>query len=513
MLRKFPFAVLAVGAAMVLAYLIDDNLGVAWPTNVVRNWQEFGFLNLHGQLVANSGGFEVAQNPKVYGGMSPVCLYPAFFATQLFSWTGLDTLSFQILLAAVVFWASWRLLGRDNFALMAAGVAILCPGYLRWPKILDPNTLAALPVLPYAVLVLAILKKPKMTPTLAGALIVLTLAFMSLNWTTAWVCAPCVFMFLAIPGLNRRALGTLIAVMVVAIPLVVVGSFAAKYGHHGPGAAGSNSMAVHSSASSGGLLSIIAGYTWGSGGYGNGTSTAHLFLRLAFTNIVGLLPLWLICLYALIDSIRAGRRVSGLVFVPLAFAVLNMIIMRNYFCHHPWMAGPVLLVGVVFSLAVLRISPVADTASGSDKMPLKIVYGAGLVCFVYGFAVLMFFRANESDLLSLVKLVRQHTARSDTIAILKSDSVTSPLVDRLDEPLDRHVIEVDNINDLANQGHAVILSAIQLNDSPTLIAQSAAASQSWLTRVADWFNHSISHRRAGDRIELPGVFYLYAPRR
>src|SRR5471030_1823827 len=109
------FLILAViGCSAWLQYLIDDGLGIGWPQNVVRNWQQFGLFSLHGKLVTNPGGFEAAANPDVYKGMSPVCLYPAYFATQIFSWTGLGTMSFHILLALAVFWAIWNLLGRDN---------------------------------------------------------------------------------------------------------------------------------------------------------------------------------------------------------------------------------------------------------------------------------------------------------------------------------------------------------------------------------------------------------------
>ena len=131
-----------------LQYLFDDGLGIGWPSDAVRNWQQFGFSNLHGQLVTNPGGFEVAASPNIYKGMSPVCLYPAYFITRFFAWTGLDTMAFQIVMSLLVFWAIWNLLGRDNFALFVAAVAIFCPGYSRWLKILDPNVITVLFGLP-----------------------------------------------------------------------------------------------------------------------------------------------------------------------------------------------------------------------------------------------------------------------------------------------------------------------------------------------------------------------------
>jgi hypothetical protein len=210
-----------------------------------------------------------------------------------------------------------------------------------------------------------------------------------------------------------------------------------------------------------------------------------------------------------VRQIHAGRRLSWLIFAPLALTLANLAVMRNYFGHHPWMAGPVLAVGVIFSLAILRNSAMSEASGVSEGMPLKAAYAVVLVSFIYGFAVLTFFRANETELLMLIKLVRQHTARSDTILILKTDSDTAMLADRFDEPLDRHVIVVDNPNVPANGSRRVILSSVKFSDSLPLLAASESDSRSWLTHITDWFNRSISHRRPGDRLELANAYYLY----
>jgi hypothetical protein len=501
MLRRLLFFVIVIMAAMVLSYLVDDNLGWGWPTNVIRNWQDFGFFNLHGKLVANAGGFQATTHPDVYKGMSPISLYPVFFATKLFGWTGLGISSFHLILLLGIFWGSWKLLGQKNWGLLVAALAILCPGCLRWSKIIDPNAISVLPVIPYAVIVLAILKKIKFTPGLAAGLIVLTFAFMSLNWTTAWVCGPLIFLLLGMPGLNRRGLITLIGVMVIGVPLVAAASFAAKVSG---GAAGSGAFQP---------LRVIAGYTWGSGGYGEGTGTGRAFLRLAFVNGIGLFPLWLIFIFAIARRFRSGAKFSWIMFAPLALTVADIVIMRNYFAHHPWMAGPVLVVGVIFSLVLLRISASGQPPNASESVSFQIIVGVALLCFVYGFAVMTFFRVNEIRLLTLVRLVREHTARSDSLIVLKTDSGTVPLVDRLVEPLDRRVVLVDNVKEIAEESHWVILSPVELNGPWALAAQSDASSRSWLTDVADWFNHSISKRAPGDRLELSQTYYLYTRHR
>ncbi len=488
---KIIFFLGVIAGAMLLSYLIDDNLEIAWPTNVLRNWQEYGLMNLHGQLVYSVGGYQALDHPQIYKGMSPVFLYPVFFATKIFSWAGLDSLVFHILLMLAVLWAIWNLVGRNHFALLAAAVTVLCPGYLRWPKDFDPGALSVLPALPYAVIVLWILRKPKLTPAGASALVVLTLAMISTNWTSVWICGPCVFLFWGMPGLNRRGVILLILVIAIGIPAIGGVSVAAKYG------AMVHSGEAHSSG-------VLAGYTWGNNSYGQGLTTGRAVVRLTFANGIGLLPLWLVLVYAMMRRVRSGG-FSWLMLMPLVAAAGNLVVMRNYFGHHPWMAGPVLVVGAVFTLALLRAG-----AREEAEVPFKVIPPLAVGCFLYGFVVLLFLRANETELLSLVKLVRQHTARSDTLVVEKSDSATAPLALRLDEILDRHIIVADNLQDLAGQeGHYVILSSVKRDDSLPLIAQSQAESQSLLTKVGGWFNRTIAKRNRGDRLDLSESYFLY----
>ena len=105
-------------------YLIDDGMGISWPQNVLRNWQESGFFTLHGKLVTNPGGFQAVTHPDVYTGMSPIFLYPVYGVTQIFAWTGLGVVPFQMLLALAVFWAVWDLLGRNQFSFFVAAVSV-----------------------------------------------------------------------------------------------------------------------------------------------------------------------------------------------------------------------------------------------------------------------------------------------------------------------------------------------------------------------------------------------------
>lgn len=498
-LNNFFFATaIAVSGAILLA-LIDDNRGLSWPANVIRNWQEFGLFNLRGQLVDNPGGYQAATCPHIYHGMSPVCLYPVYWVTQMFSWTGLDTLAFHTMLLLAVLWGSWNLLGRDDFALLVAAVAVLCPGYMQYSKILDPDAISVLAVIPYTAIALVILKKPKFTPALAVVLFVLTVGFMSLNWTTAWVCGPCIFLFIGMRGINRRALIFLIAVMVIGVPLVVATLLAAKAGYRGLTGLGGMRLAQ-----------ILGAYMWGNYGYNWGLKAGRDLLRVAFINGVGLFPLWLVLVYAVVRRIRDGARLPWLAFMPLLLAVADPTIMRNYFASDPWEGGPVLLVGSMFSLALLRV-PTIERDKGAGQVSHGFTWALGMLCFVYALAVLAFFRTSQAQVLNLAQLVREHTARSDTIVIVRNvDVATARVADRLDRLLDRHVTVVDDVKGLtAEKDHRTILSAVPLNNSLILIAQSTAHPHSGLKKVTDWFKRSIAPR--ANRPELSDTYFLYGP--
>ncbi|HSY17980.1 MAG TPA: hypothetical protein VK815_06580 [Candidatus Acidoferrales bacterium] len=483
-----------------LQYLVDDGMGTGWAHNVVRNWQQFGFFNLHGRLVINSGGFEALSNPVIYKGMSPVSLYPAFFATQIFGWTGLGTLSFQILLALAAFWAVWDLLGRNLFAWLTAAAVILSPGYFRWLNILDPNVITVIFGLPYIAIVITILKRPQAGPVNIAGLLLLTLAFISLNWTTAWVLGPCSLLLLGLPQIKRRAAFLFIALVGAGSVLFVVFSVLVKAGH--------------SQGGGGGFLQFLRGYTWGDVGYGAGLTTARAFTRIAFTSLVALLPVFLLAGWVVLKYFRRGEARSWFALSPFGLTLVEVAFMRNYFGHHPWMAAPLLIVGMVFSLILLRSRPENSGAAPATHAPRMWLPVVLLVCFIYGLMVVEFFRANGPEGRVLQQLVRQHTQRQECIVIIKSlDPETALIAGRLGEPFDRRTLVVDDLDHLpADISGMVVLTARPAENALHLRAQTAASRapmEQWLAKGADWFNHNIARRQPGDRVEVAGTYFLY----
>ena len=204
---------------------------------------------------------------------------------------------------------------------------------------------------------------------------------------------------------------------------------------------------------------------------------------------------------------------------PLALAVMDILIMRNYFGHHPWLAAPLLLVGLIFSLILLQTDvatgtgPVGLSAALQRQTALGIVV-VFLCCFVYGLGVLFFFRTNEASILSLIHLVRQETVRSDLILLVKElDPQTAQLSPRFPEIFDRRVLVINELSELATlKNRAVVLSALPPNGKLKLLAQSddgKTKSQSWAAKVTGWFNKSIARRQPGDRLEVAAKYFLY----
>ena len=327
-------------------------------------------------------------------------------------------------------------MGRDNFAFAVAAAAVVCPGYGRWQKLLILTPFAFLFGLPYMAIVAAILGKPaSLGFGSAIEFFALTLAFASLNWSTVWLLGPCTLLLLGLPQISRRAVFLFILLSGASSGALVIASFLIK------------ASLSHAATGTGNMGQFIGSYLWGGAGYGTGMTMGKAALRLSFVNGIGLLPLLAICGWSAAKHFQRGNPKNWLVLSPFALAVVELAFMRNYFAHHPWMAAPVLLVGLVFSLALWRVQIETRAVTVNKKiffLPVTV-----LLCFIYGVAIVMFFRANEANQLSLIRLIRHSTKRSDCIVIIKNlDPETAAMAARFDEILDRRVAVADDLDHL-----------------------------------------------------------------
>ncbi|HEY5914822.1 MAG TPA: hypothetical protein VJA21_29885 [Verrucomicrobiae bacterium] len=488
----------------VLQWLVDDDLGIGWPHNVVRNWEVFGLSATHGQMVVNPGGYRGLEAPDVYRGHQPMSLYPVLAVKRLFFWAGSHTLPFYSLLAAGVLASVWYLLGRGPLAFLGAGLVILSPGYLIWPAVLDPNTNTVLCGIIYAALAGWTLDRPQLRWKHYGLLLVLTAVVSALNWTIALVHAQ-LFVWLVARRVHWRKIAVYAGAAAVTSVIILVFSVSAKVtGAHGQSRS---------------LLETLGGYTWGLGGYGGGQSASSLIPRLVFVNSIALLPVWLLWGWREVQAARTAKATAVLAALPLGVAFLEVFTLRNYFCQHPWMAAPVFLLGGALSLSVLMAPHEPEPQPGVRLQPAVAGWrlpAIGLVAaFCFGLLIVALHREYRSSALSLVAMVRANTSRTDVLAVTIQPTLgPSEITNVLSENLDRFLLPVSSSPTPKDCGSArFLLSTTPLAGNGWILADSTAEWGGRPPRFVScgfrWFKEHIARRRNGEGLRLAGQYYLY----
>jgi hypothetical protein len=486
-----------------LQWLVDSDQGLGWPHICIRNWQQFGFLALKGQLVSNPGGHDALQHPEVYAGHRAASLYLPFLVSSAFSWTGSNALVFHALLAAAVVLSVWRLLGGTAAALFAGALAVLSPGFVVEPTVLDPNAISELLAIPYAALLWWRLRQPQFTSGDFCLVVLLTILFSALNWTTALAHAQIVTALLAIKSVPRRRLSLYLIGGAVSGLFVLVLSVLSK-----------TSGGPHQS---GAFARFLAGYTWGRSGYAYDTNTSTLLLRFAFVNVVALFPVWLFLAWNWFREVKSDFTRALWSIAPILVALAEVLALRNYFCHHPWMGAPHMLLAAVLSLLILRSS----TSLAERKIPEPITIrremqaaAALTAVFAFSFAAVFFYREHGRSLLSLVSMIRANTARGDVLAMASAQDPRTPqLVNLLPEQLDRSILMIDSVPDLHHPAPtSLFLSPVPLNSGCTLVGQSAEGPftlRPLLRRATEWYVRKVARRKPVEWLTLAETYYLY----
>ncbi|MBI5387060.1 MAG: hypothetical protein HZA90_20505 [Verrucomicrobia bacterium] len=481
----------------------------SWTRNAVQNWEEYGFQTLERKIVTNPGGFDVSNHPLVYTGHRPASLYPLFFVKESLNWTGDGTLCFHLLFSLTMCLSIGLLLGRSPLAWLAASAALLCPSYALYPPQLDPNAIALYSVLPLSAAVVPLLRKRSLSPGTIIGISALTLIYTSLNWTTVFGHG-LLAAYLVGARLHGRRLTLYFALASISVLAVAGMSILSKMGY---GSEPANRIS---------FSELLAGYAWGSGGYGRYLSTGRAVVRLAVVNLMGLLPVIALCGYALIRTARMNCRKVPMALLPLAVAICGVGFLRNYFGHHPWMAGPMFLSGLLFTLGLLlRAEPARPESSIPASAPgrIRIVVPTAFLtgCLVYALLIVGAHRAYHVESHQLITLVRNHTNRPDTIVVARNlDPQMAARADAIPDSADRRVVVVNDISDLQNLGdHAFLISAQNLDDRLAFVAQSSRpAFLSWpLVRHAlHWYASRVARRDPRDQpfdFTAGAVFRLY----
>jgi len=504
--RPITLVLSAIGV-LVVSILLDRLVGrgdtLGWTSSAVYNWDQYGFATLHGKLVTNPGGFEALTKPEIYQGHSPASFYPVFAVDRLLSSLGDGLLMFHLVFSLVLFFSVWHLLGRNQLALIAAWATVLCPGYSIYPTVGDPNAVALYMVVPFAAMVVGLLSGKTLPPLRLTLLAALIFAYTSLNWSTAFGHGILFSMLLVMPAVPRARLGVYLGLSGLSVG--VVGCFAVldKMG----GGAGTTGGI--------GFLNMLAGYTWGHCGYGSDLTTGKAIVRLSVANVVGLLPLLGLMGWFVVKFRNASWRMEVLALLPVLAAMMGVMFMRNYFGHHPWMAVPMLMPGLVLSLALLfRRNPTERDQSTKPTSGLMFL----AACFLYALAILGAHRVYNAEALELTVLVLQRTARTDTIVLVESlDPQMVAQAEALGVSCDRHVVVLPDLKSpMPPGGNAYVLSAVNLADQLPVYAmskKSALPSLQFIGKMKAWYVRTISRRGPQDRhfeYTTGAVFGLYS---
>jgi hypothetical protein len=491
------FCAVALLGNTILEWNVDHNVGQGWPHNVLRNWKEFGFVSLNGKLVINDGGHDLPENPHVYPGHRAPSLYPAYFLGRWVPGSDVTAAPFFFALSALVLFCGAFLFNWMPWGFLVSGIAILTPGYIVWPKILDPNTNTILLGIPYTAFVWRVMRQPEWRwPTLllfgAG-----TGIFATLNWTTALVHAQ-LFFYLIARKVSFRRLTAYVIVGALTTGFVAVSSVLAKAHEPTPGAAN-------------GLAAVFETYMWGNAGYSAGSSASVLILRYAFINALGLAPLWLLLISRWLKPTRLDLKQSCLALAPVLVSIAETLTMRNYFCHHPWMAAPALLLGALLSLSLAW----ADEDGGLEVKTLVRSHGLSLAAlffvFCFSFAVIFLQRVNNAQLNSMVAFIRSATARSDVILVSPATdpSVVTDLA-RYREFADRWFDTTDAFATNKIRGSSFLLSSQKPGANWIPVAETfvdRAAAKGPTEKLLGWFSKYISRR--SDKFKATGEYGLY----
>lgn len=488
-----------VGASW-LTTLVDEGLGTVWTHDVVRNWEQFGFFKLHGQLVDNDGGYQVNTHPHIYAGHRPASLYPFFLLQTLFQ-GAVGAHIYYAMIAGMVFLCIWLLMGRTDRAFLLGGIAVLTPGYLCWQTTLDPNLASVLAGFPFCVAVIWLMQKERLNVFQITLLLILIIIYSAINWSTVFVQGMLFATLLLLPKVSRKNLVTY--VILAAVPAVLI-----------VGLSVIDKMTEGRHESSQGFAQIYRNYGWGNSGYGLDLSTKTAFLRLLFTNVAGLLPVAVfLCLEIWRSRTASSQKTGVFFFLPFLAAIFAVAVLRNYFGHHPWMSCNFILLGMVLSLVVWKSTRVTNESKETSQVKPAWQWSTLAVVFAYGFTVLSVYHVHNGQQDVLVKLVRENTARSATILITRdTDPKLADIQDRLQEPLDRHIIVQDKITDAdAGMTNTFWLTAAK-QEGHKLVAgtgESSIAGPPLAKQLLGWYSRTIAHRRAGDKMDFEAQYYLY----
>jgi hypothetical protein len=255
---------------------------------------------------------------------------------------------------------------------------------------------------------------------------------------------------------------------------------------------------------------------FGAGGYGGiPMDWTTALRRIAVANLIGLMPFLIGILFVAWKSgIAKTFRISH--FLPLTASGLCICVLRNYFAAHPWMAAPVLLIGLIATLKVqldYQTQEIPEKKTGIPNMYWAMIAIASLI---YSLMIIEVFRLNSSTSDSIAKMVKTHTQRGDLLVIDPTSFGDRPVEKWLGDLCDRSAIQKNPLNSIQKNGDTdfFILSIQSTKEGFVEVAKTSDFKNEpsqILSKLLRLYRNKISRRSESDSPLPIETYYLFSP--
>ncbi|HTR43114.1 MAG TPA: hypothetical protein VMH87_15985, partial [Pseudomonadales bacterium] len=158
----------------------------AYASIVLHNWHEYGYWNVHGQLLANPGGMEPGEKPLIYPGHRPYLLLVPYWFRELPGAAGGYGLLYDFVMVLATFGGVISLFGTGMRGVLLASILCLCPGFIYSVISIDLTSFPELFGLAALSFAAGRLANSSRNPTGQILALVVLVLFMLMNWSTVF---------------------------------------------------------------------------------------------------------------------------------------------------------------------------------------------------------------------------------------------------------------------------------------------------------------------------------------
>jgi hypothetical protein len=478
----------------IYANLPEARKSADWPNTVMRNWHEYGFWHLGGQLVCNPGGLDANEKPFVYPGHRPWLLVPPYLLKELPGAWGGNGLLYDFVMTLATFASLTYLFGAAVRGVLAAFVLCLCPGFIANVASIDTISYPAVTGIAALAFAGGCLARNDNRNRLQWAALIVLLLFMLMNWSTLFS----LFIAAVYVGCKRPLQAKWVLYFAAAL-ITGVAVFAVSI------------LSRHESGATSG--DFWNAYLMGPAGYDrHGMNWGKALVRISAVNVIAWLPL-IVAMPALLFCNGLGARWQRAL-LPLLAAIFAVLAMRNYNAHHPWGAVSMIGLGLVFSVELL----IAPDQSAKSAVRSAVMIAAAAFSLLYCTAWLALDEFNKREERALYELVAMNTPRHGLIVVADRLLPEQDLEMRgFSGSLDRKSVTMDewekNRAEIERSGKEVFfLAHAAVPPGTHLIAQSDCRAH-WADKIMvpmfDFYRSKISRRAPGDREVYFDEYHLY----